>query len=206
MSQRFCLEVNNSRSKNWDLEPWSLERICHSWCEHFNLQPVPVPTTVHMPILVHSSGPTEILHRFPLQSFYFTVSQRYHYSFGPPPDPTDSTSNSVFVYFLFSFVLTFSFVSLSLSLLLCRCIHSSILSVSPLCYRTSLLFPTPLCPGSIMLLSFFRQSPFTAPSPFRSQRRVKLCWLIHSHRGHRFLLPRCLLRFWSADERFRPGF
>ena len=117
--------------------------------------------------------PQKFCTRSPLRSFYFTVSQRYHYSFGPPPDPTDSTSNSIFLYFLFSFVLTFSFVSLSLSL--CRCIYSSILSVSPLCHRTSLLFPTPLCPGFIMPLSFFRQSPFTAPSPFRSQRRVKLC-------------------------------
>ena len=60
--------------------------------------------------------PQKFCTRSPLRSFYFTVSQRYHYSFGPPPDPTDSTSNSIFLYFLFSFVLTFSFVSLSLSL------------------------------------------------------------------------------------------
>lgn len=68
-------------------------------------------------------------------------------------------------------------------------------------YRITPLFPTP--PFLVLLYVCIRLSsstrhtptPLLAPPfyPLRRQQWIKLCWLIHSHRGYRFLLPRLLL-------------
>lgn len=123
----------------------------------------------------------------------------------PSLDPTDSTPVSVFLRFLFPPSPSYPRVSLLICCPLCRYIHSSNLSLAPpstLSYHAFISYSS--VPGSIICMYpslVLHQtyphpsSPLLAPPfyPLRRQRWIKLCWLIHSHRGYRFLLPRLLL-------------